>query len=311
MIYTGDGDFAVYNSISVMEQSSSIDLKLGIQKSPNSWGLDRIDQQNLPLDSEYKFGNATGTGVIVFVLDSGVRLSHDEFEGRAQCSKNFVPNEDCDDNRGHGTHVAATIGGATFGVAKGVDIRAVKVMGSSGETSYSALIAGINHVIVHRVLRLFDPRPIVMNISVGGKRFANLNLAASIAANIGIVVVASAGNKGDDACKYSPGSAWGAITVGATNRNDARPWFSNYGSCVNLFAPGNRILSASSQSDSSTEVRSGTSMASPHVAGAVALYIERYPHLGATKIKEKLLEDALQGAVSRAGFLSSNQLLQI
>jgi subtilisin family serine protease len=150
-----------------------------------------------------------------------------------------------------------------------------------------------------------------MNMSVGGDRHAMLNKIVSVASNLGIIVVASAGNVGRNACNYSPGSATGVITVGATNKYDARPWYSNYGNCVSIFAPGDSIRSASTGSDFATSVRSGTSMAAPHVSGAAALYVERYPKLGPREIRQKILQDASQGIVTRPGTLSNNLFLQI
>lgn len=209
-----DDEAEVATEYASSEKTEFASLDKGTQYLPLNWGLDRIDQRDLPLDNYYRFGNTTGRDVTVFVLDSGIRTSHSEFGGRARCSKNLVPSESCEDPRGHGTHTAASIGGANYGVAKGVKLEAVKVIGESGATSYSNLIAGVNHVIFRRLLRFYDPTPFVINMSVGGEKYQMLDLVTSIAANIGIVVVASSGNNAADACNFSPGSTFWAITVG-------------------------------------------------------------------------------------------------
>ncbi|HEU0301329.1 MAG TPA: S8 family serine peptidase [Longimicrobium sp.] len=235
------------------------------------WGLDRIDQRDQPLNALYTY-DRTGAGVTAYVIDTGILTAHTEFGGRASVGGDFVGDgEDGQDCNGHGTHVAGTIGGATYGVAKEVELVALRVFPCSGGAAYSIVIAAVDWVTANA------QQPAVVNMSLGGYYYEPMNqaLQASIAA--GNTYVVAAGNDNWDACGYSPASTPEAITVAATTSYDSRSWFSNWGSCVDVFAPGSDITSAWWSSTTATNTISGTSMASPHVAGVAALYLEANP----------------------------------
>jgi subtilisin family serine protease len=240
------------------------------QNSP-PWGLDRIDQDSLPLNSSYSY-TLTGANVHAYVIDTGINTSHADFAGRARADNTAIPvgrgPYDC---HGHGTHVAGTIGSATYGVAKGVRLHAVRVVDCSGHGTSADVIAGIDWVTAHAA------RPAVANMSLGGPVNAAWDDAVAASINVGIIYVVAAGNYGSNACNYSPARAPLALTVGATDSTDARAGFSNMGACVDLFAPGVNILSTWIGSNTATYTASGTSMAAPHVAGIVANYLQSNP----------------------------------
>jgi subtilisin family serine protease len=226
------------------------------------WGLDRIDQRTLPLSATYTYTATAGT-VTAYVIDTGINTNHGDFGGRAQNVYDaFGGNgSDC---HGHGTHVAGTIGGATYGVAKAVRLRGVRVLNCSGSGSTSGIIAALNWIRVNAT------KPAVANMSLGGGFSSSLNTATNNLANTGVFVAVAAGNESQNACNVSPASASAAYTTAASDRTDRRASFSNYGSCVEAYAPGVAIRSA--WLGNSTRTISGTSMASPHVAGVAALY---------------------------------------
>uniref|UniRef100_UPI003467EDD9 Extracellular serine proteinase n=1 Tax=Thermus sp. (strain Rt41A) TaxID=32063 RepID=UPI003467EDD9 len=272
-------------------------------QSPATWGLDRIDQRTLPLDGRYTY-TATGAGVHAYVVDTGILLSHQEFTGRIGKGYDAItPGGSAQDCNGHGTHVAGTIGGTTYGVAKGVTLHPVRVLDCNGSGSNSSVIAGLDWVTQNHV------KPAVINMSLGGGASTALDTAVMNAINAGVTVVVAAGNDNRDACFYSPARVTAAITVGATTSTDYRASFSNYGRCLDLFAPGQSITSAWYTSSTATNTISGTAMATPHVTGAAALYLQWYPTATPSQVASALLYYATPNVVKNAGRYSPNLLL--
>ncbi len=275
----------------------------GEQSPVPSWGLDRIDQSNRRLDRKYDF-LASGAGVNAYIIDTGIRTTHVDFRGRAFEAFSVVDDglgaQDC---YGHGTHVAGTIGGTLYGVAKDARLYSVRVLPCSGSGEMSALIAGIDWVANNRVL------PAVVNISLEGEYSDAANQAITNLVASGVTVVTSAGNDGVDACTHSPGSAAAGLTVGATDNVDNQPLWSNYGSCVDLHAPGVGIQSDFIWSDTAWTILTGTSMAAPHVAGAAALYLSTNPTATPDQVAAALLGAATRGVITSLGAGSPNLLL--
>ena len=273
------------------------------QSNPPSWGLDRIDQHPLPLDNTYSYLN-DGSGVTVYIIDTGIRFDHQEFGGRASSVWDFIDNDaDASDCHGHGTHVAGTVGGSTVGVAKNVLLKAVRVLNCSGSGSTSGVIAGIDRVTaVHS-------GPSVANMSLGGGYSSSLNQAVNNSVAAGVVYAVAAGNNGANACNYSPASAVSALTIGATTNTDARSSFSNYGSCVDLFAPGSGIYSSTISGTNTYASWNGTSMATPHVAGVAALYLGTHSTATPAQVETAIKAVATSGLLSGIGTGSPNLLL--
>jgi subtilisin family serine protease len=244
-------------------------------QSPATWGIDRIDQRALPLSGSYTY-TTTASNVTAYIIDTGLQTNHAEFSvGRAANVYDAFGGTGADCH-GHGTHVGGTVGGNTYGVAKGVKLRGVRVLDCNGSGSFSGVIAGMDYV------RLNAVKPAVANMSLGGGFNSSVNTAANNLANSGVFLAVAAGNNSADACNYSPASAASATTVGSTTSTDARSSFSNFGTCVDIYAPGSSITSAGLNGTSA--VMSGTSMASPHVAGVGALYKGTYGDAASTTV---------------------------
>ncbi len=268
-----------------------------------TWGLDRVDQRNLPLNGTYTYAT-TASNVRAYVIDSGVLGTHSEFAGRM--GNGFTAINDgngTSDCNGHGTHVAGTIGGTTWGVAKGVTIHPVRVFGCTGGSAWSTIIAGVDWVRGNHI------KPAVANMSLGGGANSSVDTAVNNLINAGVTVVVAAGNNNDNACNYSPARVTNALTIGSTASNDARSSFSNWGSCLDMFAPGSSITSAWWTSTGASAVLSGTSMASPHVAGAAALQLAANPTATPAQVATALINNATLNKVTDPRTGSPNRLL--
>ncbi len=275
----------------------------GKQINPPSWGLDRVDQRSLPLNTKYKYANGGGSGVHAYIIDTGIRFTHTDFGGRATSGFDAVDGGSADDCNGHGTHVSGTVGGSTYGVAKSVSLVGVRVLDCGGSGTWDGVIAGVDWVTANH------SGPSVANMSIQGGKMQSVNDAITNSINSGVVYAVAAANFSDDACAYSPASTPLAITVGATTIGDARASFSNYGTCLDLFAPGENITSDWYSSDTATNTISGTSMASPHVAGVAALYLSKNPGATTTQVRDAIVDNATVGKVTDTGTGSPNKLL--
>jgi len=285
-IATGHVDYIEEDSVVHISQTCTVQKKA-------TWGLNRISEREVFLSGDYKHSHS-GAGITAFVVDTGILITHKEFTGRITWGANYVGDGINNDCNGHGTHVAGTVGGTTYGVAKKVTLVAVKVLGCSGSGTNAGVIQGIQFVANSKA------RPAVANMSLGGAYSKASNDAVAAAVKAGVTFAVAAGNDNADACNYSPASEASAISVGATevddldlsNQFDTRSYFSNYGKCVHIFAPGTLITSAWITSTTATNTISGTSMASPHVCGAAALYLEKNPSATPAQVKAGLIADA-------------------
>ncbi|HEY7569315.1 MAG TPA: S8 family serine peptidase [Gemmatimonadaceae bacterium] len=281
--------------------------KIATQSPTPSWGLDRIDQHNLPLNTSYTYPTG-GTVPHIYIIDTGILTTHNDFAGRIGASSNHITPTapsgpawtDCD---GHGTHTSGTAGGTTYGVMKTAVIHAVRVLDCSGSGTSTSVISGINWVINNAV------QPAVSNMSLGGSADTPIDNATNNMVAAGIVSAVAAGNSSANACNFSPARATNALTAGATTTTDARASYSNFGTCLDIFAPGSSITSDYIGSNNATAVASGTSMASPHVAGAAALYRSFNPTATAAQVATALINNATLNVVGSPGAGSPNRLL--
>jgi len=291
-------------NVEFIEQDQTVSLRqVASPQNQATWGLDRIDQADRPLDTQYNFTN-NGVGVHAFVIDTGIRPDHVEFSGRLKPGFNAIADANgTNDCNGHGTHVAGTVGGTTWGVAKGVSLTPVRVLDCAGSGSWSNVIAGVDWVANSTL------RPAVANLSLGGSASASLDAAVAGAVGKGVTMVVASGNSGLDACNYSPAREPSAITVGAITSLDARTSYSNFGTCVDIFAPGHLITSASNADPTATKTMSGTSMASPHVAGVAALALAANPTASPADVAAFLTSTATPNRLLYVGTGSPNLLL--
>ncbi|MCX5376844.1 S8 family peptidase [Streptomyces sp. NBC_00091] len=273
----------------------------GMRAPSSSWGLDRIDQKQLPLDSDFTT-EGNGAGVTAYILDTGIDYAHDEFGGRATFGFDAIGDgrngQDC---QGHGTHVAGTVGGRTYGVAGKANLVSVRVLGCDGKGTWSGILAGMDWVAKNA------KQPAVLNGSLGGDRSEAVNNAATALSDAGVLPVIAAGNSAIDACNVSPASAARVLTVAASNQWDEETDFSNYGPCVSLYAPGQAIVSA--KLGGGSVALDGTSMAAPHVAGVAVLYKGAHPSAGPAEINEFLDDESTKDVLTSISKGSPNQLL--
>jgi len=300
---------AALPQVDYVEQVHTVQL-VATQLNPPSWGLDRIDQRNLPLNNSYTYPN-TASGVNVYIIDTGIRLTHNDFGGRAFTGFDAITSGGtANDCHGHGTHVAGTVGGTAHGVAKQVRLYAVRVLNCSGSGTTAQVVAGVNWVTANAV------RPAVANMSLGGGANTSIDNAVRNSINAGITYAVAAGNGNalgirQNACNYSPARVSTAITVGATQSNDQAASFSNYGTCVDILAPGVNIVSAWYSSNTATRSLSGTSMATPHVAAAAALVLQAHPTWSPAQVKSHLESTATTGVITNPGSGTPNRLLYV
>ncbi|MEW1638199.1 S8 family peptidase [Streptomyces sp. NPDC093801] len=276
------------------------------QPGPPSWGLDRIDQRALPLDQSYTYPDKAGEGVTAYIIDTGVRITHQDLAGRASYGYDAIDNDNtAQDGHGHGTHVAGTVAGSTYGVAKKAKIVGVRVLDNNGSGTTAQVVAGIDWVTRNAV------KPAVANMSLGGGADSALDTAVRNSIASGITYGVAAGNESTDASTKSPARVAEAITVGATTSTDAKASYSNYGSILDVFAPGSSITSSWGTGDTATNTISGTSMATPHVVGAAALYLSQNPSSTPAQVRDGLVAAATPNVVTGPGTGSPNRLLNV
>lgn len=284
-----------------VESDTIVNIDATTQSNPD-WGLDRIDQKALPLNSAYSYLQ-TGSGTTAYIVDTGILSIHQEFSGRVLSGYTAISDGNgTTDCNGHGTHVAGTVGGTTYGVAKNVNLVPIRILGCDGSGASSNVIAGLDWILKN------GKKPAVVNMSLGGATSSSLDSAVENLYNNGYVMVVAAGNSNTDACTSSPARVSKAITVAATDNTDTRASYSNYGSCVDIFAPGSQINSSWIGSNTATKILNGTSMATPHVAGVVAEMLQSTPTASPQTISTNLLNQASSNVVKNPSG-SPNRLL--
>lgn len=284
-----------------VESDTIVNIDATTQSNPD-WGLDRIDQKALPLNSAYSYLQ-TGSGTTAYIVDTGILSSHQEFSGRVLSGYTAISDGNgTTDCNGHGTHVAGTVGGTTYGVAKNVNLVPIRILGCDGSGASSNVIAGLDWILKN------GKKPAVVNMSLGGATSSSLDSAVENLYNNGYVMVVAAGNSNTDACTSSPARVSKAITVAATDNTDTRASYSNYGGCVDIFAPGSQINSSWIGSNTATKILNGTSMATPHVAGVVAEMLQSTPTASPQTISTNLLNQASSNVVKNPSG-SPNRLL--
>ncbi|AKZ60344.1 putative alkaline serine protease [Streptomyces ambofaciens ATCC 23877] len=292
-------------AVAVVEQNQRVSVTDTTQSNA-PWGLDRIDQSALPLSRTYTYPDSAGSGVTAYVIDTGVRVTHQQISGRAAYGYDAVDGDTtAADGNGHGTHVATTIAGSTYGVAKKAKIVAVRVLDNNGSGTTAGVIAGIDWVTRNH------SGPSVANLSLGGGASATLDAAVRTSIASGVTYTVAAGNSNANASSYSPARVTEALTVGATANTDGRASYSNYGSVLDLFAPGSSITAGWHTGDTATNTISGTSMATPHVAGAAAVYLANHASATPAQVATALVNGATPGKVTNPGSGSPNRLLRL
>lgn len=301
--------------VEIVEQDGIVRASACTTQSGATWGLVRTSQQNLNINGNYFYEDSlAGNGIRAYVIDTGIYCAHNDFGNRCVWGTNTVDNSNSDGN-GHGTHVAGTIGGSTYGLAKGCTLVAVKVLNAGGSGTTAGVIAGVNWVVTdvnkHNAKAKYGkkaPAKGVSNMSLGGGRSTTMNNAVNAMVEAEVVSAVAAGNDNSNACNYSPASAELAIGAGATSNSDSRSSFSNYGNCVDIFAPGQSITAPWIGNPNADNTISGTSMASPHIAGIAVKLIAQHPDFDADKIKDEMLSISTPNKVNNPGSGSPNRL---
>ncbi|AOW91560.1 MULTISPECIES: S8 family peptidase [Streptomyces] len=292
-------------AVASVEQDQRVRLADTTQSNA-PWGLDRIDQTSLPLSGTYTYPDSAGEGVTAYVIDTGVRVTHQEISDRASYGYDAVDGDTtASDGNGHGTHVATTIAGKTYGVAKKAEVVAVRVLDNNGSGTTAGVIAGIDWVTANH------SGPSVANLSLGGGASTTLDNAVRASIASGVTYAVAAGNSAANASSYSPARVTEALTVGATTNTDARASYSNYGAVLDLFAPGSSITAGWNTGDTATNTISGTSMATPHVAGAAAVYLAGHSSATPAQVSTALVDGASADKVTGPGSGSPNRLLKL
>jgi len=294
-------------AVDFVQQNGTVSIAATQAPTP-SWGLDRIDQTDLPLNNSYTYPDSAGTGVTAYIIDTGIRTTHTDFGGQAVWGTNTTGDGNNTDCNGHGTHVAGTVGGNAYGVAKNVRLVAVKVLNCAGSGSFAGVAQGIDYVTAQHAAGT----PAVANMSLGAQGSdAATETAVRNSIADGVTYALASGNSNSDACNFTPARVAEAITVNASTNTDARASFSNWGTCTDIFAPGQNIVSAWNTSDSATNNISGTSMAAPHVAGGAALILGATPSATPAQVAATMFANASLNKITSPGTGSPNRLLKV